>query len=97
MAFNLLAIPQAPVDWSEISERYIETDRLFEIFPIAGTEIGDALGISIPSKFFNEESWGSASTFLARLAESCKLEVYDMYAGSVIDIATYTPEGLNDG
>ncbi len=97
MAFNLLVVLHAPVDWSDISERYVASDRSFELFPITDAELGDALGISIPLKYFNAQSWSSAATFLSDLFVSCQVEVYDMYTGHAIDIATYKPEGLGDG
>jgi len=83
-----MAISNSPLDWSAINRQYRNTDQMFEVFPIADPEIGDALGI---------KSWNSVSEFLTQLADSSSLEVYDMYAGHAVDIATYVPDGLNAG
>jgi len=80
-----------------VSERYRNTDRTFEVFPIVDPENGDAIGISIPTNYFNKQSWQSASNFLVALAASCPLKVYDMYGGHAVDVTTYVPDGLNDG
>ena len=97
MAYNLLAIAQSPLDWTAVNERYRNTDQMFEVFPIPDPENGDALGISIPTNYFNEQSWNSAANFLTALADSYPLAVYDMYAGHAVDIVTYVPDGLDGG
>jgi len=97
MAFNLLAVAQAPIDWPMVSEQYRNTDRTFEVFPIVDPENGDAIGISIPTSYFNAKAWQSASNFLIALAASCPLKVYDMYGGNAVDVATYVPDGLSAG
>jgi hypothetical protein len=97
MAFNFLAIAQSPIDWSTVNERYRNTEQMFEVFPIADPENGDAIGISIPTSHFNAQSWNSASKFLTSLADSCTFEVYDMYRGDAVDLATYVPDGLDAG
>ena len=97
MAYNLMAIAQSPLHWSVVNERYRNTDRIFEVFPIGDSENGDALGISIASNYFNDQSWNSVSRFLTELADMWPLEVYDMYSGHAVDIATYVPDGLNPG
>ena len=95
MAFNYLAIAGSPINWLRLSEQYQNTDRTFEIFPIAESELGDALGISIPTNAFDSKSWWSASAFLQALAASNSLEVYDMFTGQAIDVATYVPDGID--
>ena len=97
MAYNLLAIAQSELDWATVNERFRNTDQMFEVFPIADPENGDSLGISIPTNYFNEQSWHNVCKFLSDIAGSCPLDVYDMYAGHSIDVATYVPDGLNAG
>lgn len=94
MAFNLLAIARSPIDWPLLGERYKNTDQSFEVFPIVDPENGNAIGISIPTSRFNAKSWKSVSKFLTSVSDSCALEVYDMYKGEAVDIATYIPDGL---
>ncbi len=97
MAFNLMAIARSPIDWSVVNEQYQNTDHMFEVFPITDPANDNAIGISIPSNYFNGQSWNSVSKFLTELADSYPLEVYDMYAGHAVDVATYVPDGLDAG
>ncbi len=97
MAYNLLAIAQSRFNWPAVNELYQNTDQVFEMFPIPDSENGDALGISIPTNYLNEQSWNSASIFLTALADLYPLEVYDMYAGHAVDLATHVPDGLDAG
>jgi hypothetical protein len=94
MAFNLLAIARSPIDWPLVAEQYRNTDQSFEVFPIVDPENGAAIGISIPTSRFNAKSWKSVSRFLSSVGDSCSLEVYDMYQGDAVDIASYLPDGL---
>lgn len=94
MAFNLLAVAETPIDWTLVSETYRNTDRMFEMFPIAEPKNGDAIGISIPIKYLNEQSWQSALAFLLALTDLGPLKIYDMYLGNEVDLATYVPDGL---
>lgn len=94
MAFNLLAIARTPIDWALVGERYRKTDQSFEVFPIVYPETGDAIGISIPTSRFDAKCWKGVSRFLTSIGDSCSLEVYDMYQGNAVDIATYVPDGL---
>ena len=97
MASNLLAVAQSPIEWRMVSERYRNTDRTFEVFPITDPECGDAIGVSIPTNHFNKHSWRSASNFLIALAASCPLKVYDMYGGHAVDVTTFVPAELDAG
>ncbi|CAN5148215.1 hypothetical protein BH11PLA2_BH11PLA2_46330 [soil metagenome] len=94
MAFNLLAIARSPIDWPMVGGRYRNTDQSFEVFPIVDPENGDAIGISIPTSRFNAKCWKSVSRFLISVGGSCLLDVYVMYQGDAVDIATYVPDGL---
>jgi hypothetical protein len=97
MSYNLIAISKSPFDWATVNQDYQSIDQLFEVFPITGLENGDALGISIPTNYFNDKSWKIATKFLTALADSYPLEVYDLYLGHAVDITTYAPDGLEAG
>lgn len=94
MAYNLLAVTQSAIEWRTVSDQYQSTDRLFEIFPIADPQNGDAIGISIPTNHFNAKTWQSAARFLRTISAAGPLTVYDMYQGSAIELATYVPDEL---
>ncbi len=97
MAFNLMVVADGPLDWSTVHEQYSYTDNMFEVCPILDAEGGDAVGISIPMKYFNQHTWTSASRFLKALADQFDLKLYDMYAGQQVDLATYVPDGMDAG
>jgi hypothetical protein len=97
MAYNLLAVAKSPIDWITLSEGYRSTDRTFEIFPIHDSRLGDAVGVSIPTNFFNSASWQSAADFLTAMTASYSLEVFDMFSGQTIDVTKYVPDGLDGG
>lgn len=96
MAYNLMAISELPFDWEAVNKAFQNVDHKFEVFPIADTAIGDAIGISIPTKRFNHQAWEIVSKFLSALGESYPLHVYDLYSGCEIDIKTYVPDSLED-
>lgn len=95
MAFNLMILADGPLDWMAVHEQYGNTDRMFEVFPILDADDRDAIGISIPMKYFNQHSWASASNFLNALAARFNLKLYDMYTGQQVDLATFVPNGMN--
>jgi len=97
MAFNLMVVAHGPLDWSTVHEQYGYTDKMFEVFPILDADGGDAFGVSIPMKYFNQHTWTSASRFLRALADQFDLRLYDMYTGHQVDLATYVPDGMDAG
>ena len=97
MAYNLLAVSKTPIDWAAVNQEFQSIDHMFEMFPIIDAENGDAIGISIPTNYFNHQTWKIASKFLTALADSYPLAVYDLYLGHAVDITKYVPDGLDAG
>jgi hypothetical protein len=83
MAFNIIAESNAKLDYSKIYDAIYAEDLPFNIFPLPklGINNGDAIGISVPLKYANEDTWGRLRPVLKKLRSKFGCEVYDLYGG----------------
>lgn len=86
MAYNIFAETDKQIDWEELNKKVVLGMSL-EYVPMPGMGIngGDALGISIPAKRVNGNTWEELKKAIEILKDNYNFSLYDMYYGKIID------------
>jgi hypothetical protein len=89
VSYNLLAESPSGVDWEAVERRLKPELRWVEIFPIPGdTGSSDALGLSIPAKAAEEESFREICRLARLLREDFGMRIVDLHTSSELTPAT---------
>ena len=83
MAFNILAETDKKIDFDKLHREVYSENFNFEFVPMPkfGLNGGDAIGICVPLKNVNEETWRQLKTVLKKLKSDFNCDVYDLYGG----------------
>ncbi len=83
MAYNIIAETDKKLDYGRIHKYVYSQEFSFDFFPMPGHGLngGDAIGISIPLKKANEETWAQLKPVLKILKSDFHCDVYDLYGG----------------
>ncbi len=85
MAYNFLAeLPPQP-NWRALAD-LISRSPGVEAFPITPSRKDEppAIGVSVPGKHADEETWSSLEQLLAELAQRFHATVYELYTGEAV-------------
>ena len=91
MAFNIIAETTEKLDFVSIHSKVVSKDVGLEFIPMQGLGLrgGDALGISIPAKNANEETWNQLKPILKKLKSEFNCNIYDLYGGQKLGLLNY--------
>lgn len=88
MAFNIMAETSKKLDFPNLHKKIFSEGLPFDFIPMPGLGIkgGDALGICIPLKNANEETWEKLKPILKTLKSSFGCDVHDLYGGQKLGL-----------
>ena len=88
MAFNIIAETDKIIDFDKLHNKvYAENLKLeFVPMPKLGVNGGDAIGICIPLKNVNDDTWLQLKTILKKLKSEFNCDVYDLYGGQKLGL-----------
>lgn len=88
MAFNIMAESKKSIDYDKLYIRVFKEHLMIEFIPMPnlGLESGDAIGICVPQKNINENTWQELKTILKILKSEFSLDVYDLYDGQKLGL-----------
>jgi len=88
MAFNIIAETGKRLDYEKIHKELHSTELNFDFFPMPGSGLsgGDALGICIPLKNADENTWRQLKSILKKLRADFNCDVYDLYGGQKLGL-----------
>lgn len=87
MSFNILAEASQRLDYDSIHRETYKDDLPFEFVPMPslGLNGGDALGICVPLKNANYDTWKKLKRVLLTLHRKFHCEVFDLYGGQKLN------------
>jgi hypothetical protein len=87
MAFNIIAETLKSLDFDLLHKELYQDNFPFDFIPMEGLGLnnGDALGIAIPLKNANINTWRLLKPVLERLQKDFECDVYDLYGGQKLD------------
>lgn len=88
MAFNIIAETSKGLEYEKIHRELYRNDLSFDLFPMPGAGLngGDALGICVPLKNANEQTWNQLKTIIKKLRSEFNCDVYDLYGGQKLGL-----------
>lgn len=88
MAFNIIAETDKKIDFDKLHQKVYSETYNFDFVPMPGLGLngGDAIGICIPLKNANEETWTQLKPVLKKLKSDFKCDVYDLYGGQKLGL-----------
>jgi hypothetical protein len=88
MAFNIIAETSKRLDYQKIHRELYTHELSFDFFPMPGAGLsgGDALGICVPLKHANEQTWNQLKTIIKKLKSEFNCDVYDLYGGQKLGL-----------
>lgn len=88
MAFNIIAETDKKLDFDRLHTKVYSEDFNFDFVPMPGFGLngGDAIGICIPLKNANEETWTQLKPVLKKLKSDFNCDVYDLYGGQKLGL-----------
>lgn len=88
MAFNIMAESKKSIDYNKLCIRVFKEHLMIEFIPMPnlGLDGGDAIGICVPHKNINENTWQELKTILKILKSEFNLDVYDLYGGQKLGL-----------
>jgi hypothetical protein len=87
MSFNIIAEKPSRLDYYEVHRAVYKDDLFFDFVPMPtlGPNGGDALGICVPLKNANKNTWKQLSPVLEILRTKFGCEVYELYDGQILN------------
>src|SRR5947208_865686 len=88
MAFNILAETNRKLDFDKLHSKVYSEGFNFDLVPMPGLGLngGDAIGICIPLKNANEETWTQLKPVLKKLKSDFNCDVYDLHCGQKLGL-----------
>ncbi len=88
MAFNIIAETNKKLDFDKLHKKLYSANLHFDFIPMPGLGVngGDAIGICIPLKNANEETWNQLKPVLKKLKSEFNCDVYDLYGGQKLGL-----------
>ena len=88
MVFNIMAESKKSIDYDKLYIRVFKEHLMIEFIPMPnlGLDGGDAIGICVPQKNINENTWKELKTILKILKSEFSLDVYDLYGGQKLGL-----------
>jgi len=88
MAFNIIAETGKKLDFTTLHNELYSDGLNFDFVPMPGLGLneGDAIGICIPLKNANEETWAQLKPILKKLRSDFDCDVYDLYSGQKLGL-----------
>ncbi len=88
MAFNIIAETDKKLNFDRLHKEVYSEDFNFDFVPMPGLGLngGDAIGICIPLKNANEETWTQLKPVLKKLKSDFNCDVYDLYGGQKLGL-----------
>ncbi len=92
MAFNIIAQFNKKPDFDEVHQLIFD-EYHFDIYPVVDEdEKFYAIGISIPSDNFNQQTWQSVVDVILKLQKKYLLTIFDLIHGrKITNILNYNP------
>ena len=90
MALNFVAETSNSLDFTSIHKEIYSENLPFDFIPMRGLgkDNGDAIGICVPIKNANQNTWNKLEPILVKLKNQFACNVYDLYSGQQIDSST---------
>ncbi|MBS1636350.1 MAG: hypothetical protein JST26_10565 [Bacteroidetes bacterium] len=87
MAFNIMAEASNALDYELLHKEIYEANLPFDFVPMKGLGIGngDAIGICVPLRNANYDTWIKLESVLLKLKDQFACDVYDLYGGQKLD------------
>lgn len=88
MSFNIIAETRGRLDYAKLHQKIYQENMGFEFVPMPSLGIsgGDAIGISVPLKNANENTWCKLKPVLKILKWRFGCDVYDLYGGQKLGL-----------
>lgn len=88
MAFNIIAETDKKLDYAKLHQVIYSEGLGIDYIPMEGLGIngGDAIGISVPLKVVNEQTWKYLKSILKYLKHRFRCNVYDLYGGQKLGL-----------
>ena len=88
MAFNIIAETDKKLDYNKLHDEIYSENMNFDFVPMSGLgpNGGDAIGICIPLKYANDNTWAQLKPILEKLKSKFGCDVYDLYGGQKLDV-----------